>query len=97
VVDARYAKPLDAELTTAVAERTGLVVAVEDHVRTGGFGSALLELLSERAPDTRVVRLGIGDHFVEHGDADAQWRAEGIDAASIAKVVERSLDGGAQQ
>jgi len=66
-------------------------------VRTGGFGSGLLELLSERAPDTRVVRLGIGDHFVEHGDADAQWRAEGIDAASIAKVVERSLDGGAPE
>jgi 1-deoxy-D-xylulose-5-phosphate synthase len=95
VVDARYVKPLDAELTTAVAERTGLVVAVEDHMRAGGFGSAVLELLSERAPDARVLRLGISDHFVEHGDADEQWREEGIDSASIAKIVERTLDGGA--
>ena len=95
VVDARYVKPLDAELTTAVAERTGLVVAIEDHMRAGGFGSAILELLSERAPDARVLRLGIGDRFVEHGDADEQWREEGMDSASIAKVVERALDGGA--
>jgi deoxyxylulose-5-phosphate synthase len=42
------------------------------------------EALGERAPGMRIVTLGLPDHFVEHGDADAQWREAGIDAASIA-------------
>ncbi len=84
VVDARYAKPLDDELLVAVAERCGRVVTVEDHLRAGGFGSAVLELLAERAPGARLTRLGIDDRFVEHGDAADQWRQVGIDADAIA-------------
>ena len=93
VVDARYAKPLDADLLAAVAGRCGLVVTVEDHVRAGGFGSAVLEALAERAPEARALRLGIGDAFVEHGDPGEQWRAAGIDADSIVRAVERALGG----
>jgi len=93
LVDARYAKPLDADLLAAVAGRCGLVVTVEDHARAGGFGSAVLEVLAERAPEARSVRLGIGDAFVEHGDPEQQWREAGIDADSIARAVERALGG----
>ena len=87
VVDARFAKPLDAELLTRVARRTRLVLSIEDHALTGGFGSGVLELLAARAPGVRVVRLGIPDRFVEHGDVEAQWSAAGIDAASIVRTV----------
>jgi 1-deoxy-D-xylulose-5-phosphate synthase len=94
VIDARYAKPLDVDLLAAVGERSGLVVTVEDHVRHGGFGSAVLEALALRAPRAAVLCLGIGDRFVDHGDPAEQRRAAGIDAGSIARVVERHLGGG---
>jgi 1-deoxy-D-xylulose-5-phosphate synthase len=87
VVDARFAKPLDAPLLTAVARRLGLVVTAEDHGLAGGFGSALLELLADRAPGTRVVRLGLPDRFLDHGESDAQWKEAGIDADAIAEAA----------
>jgi 1-deoxy-D-xylulose-5-phosphate synthase len=93
VVDARFVKPLDAPLFTALAARLGLVVTVEDHALAGGFGSALLELYAESAPGTRVVRLGLPDRFLDHAEQDAQWKEAGIDAASIARAAARALDG----
>jgi 1-deoxy-D-xylulose-5-phosphate synthase len=92
VVDARFVKPLDLELLVRAGERTGCVVTVEDHAAAGGFGSAVLEALSEHAPGVRVKRLGLPDAFVEHADTDAQWRAAGIDAAGIAAAAERALE-----
>jgi 1-deoxy-D-xylulose-5-phosphate synthase len=100
VVDARFVKPLDATLFTAVAQRLGVVVTVEDHGLAGGFGSAVLELLAERAPGTRVVRLGLPDRFVEHGEQDAQCKQAGIDAESIASAAAcalRASDPGARR
>jgi 1-deoxy-D-xylulose-5-phosphate synthase len=97
VVDARFAKPLDAELLTEEALRTGRVVTIEDHARAAGFGSAVLELLADTAPGTLVRRLGLPDHFVEHGDVAAQWREAGIDAASVAEGTYRWIDGAAER
>ena len=48
----------------------------------------MLEALADAAPGTHVHRLGVGDHFVEHAEPDAQWRAAGIDADAI---VQRTL------
>jgi 1-deoxy-D-xylulose-5-phosphate synthase len=87
VVDARFAKPLDAQLLVRVARRARRVVTVEDHALAGGFGSAVLELIAERAPETRVARLGLPDRFVDHADVGAQWRDAGIDAASIERAA----------
>ncbi len=91
VVDARFAKPLDEPLFSALALRLGLVVTVEDHALAGGFGSALLELYAERAPGTRVVRLGLPDRFLHHAEQDAQWKEAGIDAQAIADAAARAL------
>ena len=85
VIDARFAKPLDAELLVEAARRCGSVVSVEDHSAAGGFGSALLELLADAVPEARVRVLGLPDHFIEHGDVDAQWREAGLDAESVAE------------
>ncbi len=91
VVDACFAKPLDVELLSQVGRRCGAVVTVEDHGLAGGFGSAVLEALSATAPGVEVRRLGVPDRFVEHGDVSEQWRAAGIDPASIAVAAERVM------
>lgn len=89
VVNARFVKPLDRELILEVVRRTGNLVTVEENALQGGFGSAVLELLSaEGLFDIRVKRIGIPDRFVEHG-SQAQLRKDlGIDAEGIAATVE---------
>jgi 1-deoxy-D-xylulose-5-phosphate synthase len=91
VVDARFVKPLDADLLAAVAQRCRHVVTVEDHVLAGGFGSAVLEALSVSAPATRVLRFGLPDRFIDHGDVSEQWRSAGIDPESIVASTLRWL------
>jgi len=93
VIDARFAKPLDAALLGEAARRCGRIVTIEDHAAHGGLGSAVLELLAEIAPEARVRVLGVPDAFVEHADADAQWRQAGIDAESIADTTLSWLGG----
>ena len=84
VVDARYVKPLDAELLCGVARATGHVVTIEDHAGAGGFGSAVLELLARELPRTAVRIHALPDRFTDHGDVNAQYRAAAIDPDSVA-------------
>ncbi len=67
VINARFAKPVDANCIQAYARRCELLVTMEDHVLAGGFGSAVLETLNEAELDTPVVRVGWPDQFIEHG------------------------------
>lgn len=92
VINARFVKPLDRELILAEARRTGCLVTVEENALQGGFGSAVLELLEEeRITHVRLKRLGIPDHFIEHG-SQAQLRKDlGLDAEGIAAAVEAFL------
>ena len=77
--DMRFVKPLDEKLLKEVAERYGTVVTVEDGVRNGGFGSAVLEWLSDHGYNTKVTRLGLPDTFVEHGKVEELQHIVGID------------------
>ena len=81
--DMRFVKPLDERLLREVGERFQRVVTVEDGVRNGGFGSAVLEWLSDHGYKTEVVRLGLPDEFVEHGKVDELQRIVGIDKEGI--------------
>jgi 1-deoxy-D-xylulose-5-phosphate synthase len=92
VINARFVKPLDAELILSQAQRTGVIVTVEENALMGGFGSAVLEAIADAGRcDIRVKRLGIPDHFIEQG-SQAQLRADvGIDAAGIARSVTEFL------
>ena len=83
VVDARFAKPLDEALIRRVAGATGHVVTIEDHAVVGGFGSAVAELLADARAPVAIRRLGLPDRFIQHAEADAQWREAGIDAEAI--------------
>ncbi len=68
VVNARFVKPLDKELILDVASSCGRIITIEEGVLSGGFGSAVLELLAEEGLQrVKVSRMGIPDSFVEHG------------------------------
>lgn len=92
VVDARFCKPLDAGLLLDLARSCGHVVTVEEHVVSGGFGSAVLELLSASGLTVPVAVLGLPDAFVDHGASDQVLATHGLDAAGIAAGV-RALCG----
>ena len=89
VVNARFVKPLDAELILVVARRTGRIITIEENALQGGFGSAVLELLYDNGlQDVKIRRLGIPDRFIEQG-SQAQLRKDlGIDAEGIAAAAE---------
>ncbi|MFW5599410.1 MAG: 1-deoxy-D-xylulose-5-phosphate synthase [Bacteroidales bacterium] len=85
--DMRFLKPLDENLLTEVVQRFRCIVTVEDGVRAGGFGSAVLEWVADRNADCRVVRLGLPDEFVEHGSVPELRALLGLDAAGIARTI----------
>ncbi len=87
VVDARFIKPLDEKLLLTQAEKTGLVITVEENVLQGGFGAAVLELLEEKGSNARVERIGLPDSFVEQGSQPELRARYGIDAAGIVKRI----------
>jgi 1-deoxy-D-xylulose-5-phosphate synthase len=74
VINPRFVKPLDRELLASYAKHVAAIVTFEDHVLMGGFGSVVLEALSDMGFDTPVVRIGWPDRFVEHGKVE-QLRA----------------------
>ena len=87
VVDARFAKPLDADRLLELATRIPRFVTVEEHVVAGGFGSAVSELLQERGRQVELEIIGIPDEHVDHG-AQNLWRHHyGLDADGIARTV----------
>lgn len=88
LVNARFAKPIDGELLTRQAASARLFVTLEDGAVTGGFGSAVLEHLSEAAPHARVLRLGWPDRFVGHASDVATLRA--ANDLSPARMLERA-------
>jgi 1-deoxy-D-xylulose-5-phosphate synthase len=74
-VNARFVKPLDRTLLLSHAACIPLLVTMEDHVVTGGFGSAVLETLQEADRSVAVERIGWPDKFVEHGSSVEILRA----------------------
>jgi len=79
-------KPLDEELVVAAAKKTGKVVTVEEHSVIGGLGSAVCDLLSEKAP-TKVMKIGINDVYGESGPALELIKRYGLDGQSIYEKV----------
>jgi len=71
VINPRFVKPLDREMLALYARRVAAFVTFEDHVKMGGFGSAVIEALQELGSAVPVVRIGWPDQFIEHGKVDA--------------------------
>ena len=87
VINARFAKPVDAECIVQYAQRCALLVTMEDHVLAGGFGSAVLEALNEAELDTPVVRVGWPDQFIEHGKVEDLRKRYGLTAEAALERV----------
>jgi len=86
-------KPLDEEAILRAATQTRLILTLEEHSIIGGLGSAVTELLSEKAP-ARVLRVGVRDTFAESGYTDQLFEKYGLGVRSIVKIVEEGLKDG---
>ena len=86
VINARFAKPIDASLIGNLAKEIKSVLTVEENVIRGGFGSAVLEHLSEMDIDgLKIKMLGLPDKFIEHGPQNLLRKILGLDAEKITK------------
>lgn len=85
--DMRFLKPLDEQLLHEVGRRFRRIVTVEDGVRNGGLGSAVLEWMSDHGYQPRITRLGLPDHFVEHGTVSELRQLVGLDNESIRRSI----------
>ena len=83
VINPRFIKPLDNELIGDWAQKTGRVVTIEDNVKKGGFGSAVLQMLAELHIRVPVRLLGYGNKFVEHAPQEVLWKNSGLDTPGI--------------
>ena len=86
VINIHTIKPLDEDLVVAAAKETGKVVTVEEHSVIGGLGSAVCDVLAEKAP-TKVLKIGVNDTFGESGPAVELIRKYGLDTDSIYEKI----------
>jgi 1-deoxy-D-xylulose-5-phosphate synthase len=86
VVDARFVKPIDPEIAP-LAARHRAVITIEDGTATGGFGSGVTELLSAEGVSVPLRRLGLPDHFIEHGAQANLLHQFGLDADAVADAA----------
>lgn len=92
VINCRFVKPVDIDLIGSLAERIPYIITVEEHVCQGGFGSAVLECLSDRGiTGFYLERIGIKDTFVEHGSQSLLRSKYGIDAPAIVNAAKKLL------
>ncbi len=87
IVNARFAKPIDAQALRHYAQRCGLLISLEDHVLSGGFGSAMLEALNSMDLHVPMVRIGWPDQFIEQGKPEALRQKYGLTAEAAVKAV----------
>ncbi len=91
VYDMRFVKPLDEELLHEVFQAHEYVITVEDGCLQGGFGSAILEFMADNDYHSKVVRLGIPDRIVEHGEQPELYRECGYDTEAIESAVRKLI------
>jgi 1-deoxy-D-xylulose-5-phosphate synthase len=91
--DARFVKPLDAQLFHEIFQNFDLVITIEDGCLMGGFGSAVLEFAADHGYAAKIKRLGIPDEVIEHGEQMELYRYCGYDVAGIKKAALQVLEG----
>ena len=89
--DIRFLKPLDEEMLHEIGKKFKRIITVENGVRNGGMGSAVMEWMSDHGYQPHIKRLGIPDKFIEHGKVSELQAIVGIDEASIKKVIQEML------
>ncbi|APH22688.1 1-deoxy-D-xylulose-5-phosphate synthase [Clostridium botulinum] len=87
IVNANFIKPIDKELIKNFVKKGYKIVTVEDNVIKGGFGSLVLQYISELKANNTVLNLGFKDKFVPHGSTDILYKIEGLDPEGIVKNI----------
>ena len=90
VANMRFVKPLDAELVAELAASHELIVTLEESAVIGGAGAEVARVLDSLAARPRVLRLGLPDHFIDHGDQGQLLASVGLDRAGILASIERA-------
>lgn len=85
--DLRFLKPLDEMMLTSIAQRFQHIFTIEDGSRVGGMGSAVLEWMDDHGYSPEVIRLGLPDHFIEHGTVEELRQIVGLDTHSICERI----------
>ncbi len=88
--DMRFAKPLDSGILEEVGQKFRHVITIEDGVRMGGFGSAVLEWMNDHGCNVTVRRMGLPDEFVEHGTVAELRKITGLDVQAIKEELEKT-------
>ena len=91
VVNARFVKPLDAELIRTLAQTHGAIVTIEENAAAGGFGSAVLEFLQEEGIVIPVKTLGVPDHFFEHASQQRLRELAGLGIKDVVSAAQKVL------
>ena len=86
--DLRFVKPLDENLLQDIGRKFNKIITIEDGVRNGGMGSAVMEWMSDHGFRPQIVRMGLPDAFIEHGSVAELRQLVGLDADSIRKEIE---------
>ena len=87
--DMRFLKPLDEDILHEVGRNYRRIITVEDGVRNGGMGSAIMEWFADNEYDVHVRRLGMPDTFVEHGTVNELQHIVGIDSEGILSAIKK--------
>ena len=85
--DMRFLKPLDEKILSEIGERFNRIITIEDGVRNGGLGSAVLEWMNDHGYHPAITRMGLPDEFVEHGTVQELRHIVGIDKEAILKEL----------
>ncbi len=94
VANARFVKPLDAELILNLARASSVIITVEEAYLAGGFGSAVIELLEEKGllDQVKVIRMGVPDRIITHGDPKLLLAKYGLDADGIYQKAKQAIE-----
>ena len=92
VVNGRFIKPMDREVLVNLAGFTKRVFTIEENTVVGGFGSGVMEVLSEEGIEVPVTRMGVPDRFLSHGSQKGLREACGLDKDGIEKKVKACLE-----
>lgn len=95
VANARFVKPLDTDLIVKLAQTNRVIITVEEAYLAGGFGSAVMELLEEKGllDKVKVIRMGVPDRIITHGDAKLLLAKYGLDADGIYQKAKETIEG----
>ncbi|MGN0514235.1 MAG: 1-deoxy-D-xylulose-5-phosphate synthase [Lachnospiraceae bacterium] len=93
VINARFVKPIDEECIKGIAKNHRFIATLEENVRSGGYGDAVLRYINDNKFKVKVHNFALPDDYVEHGNVDILRKETGIDIDSIKEVIIKELQG----